>query len=61
MDTFKSGSRTAIEFKETMWFYLTDVLNRSNGIPDHLVHKDHKEIQPDKSKGTALNDNQNQH
>jgi len=53
MDTFKSGSRTAIELKEVMWFFLTDVFNKSNSIPDHLVYR--QDAMAEKNKQT-LND-----
>ena len=40
MDCFKSGSRQAMQFKEILWYYMTNILNEQNGIPPYLVMKD---------------------
>jgi hypothetical protein len=40
MDMFRPGSKTAMQMKETLWFWMTNELNQSNNIPSYLVHRE---------------------
>jgi hypothetical protein len=51
MEAFKPGTRSALEYKEHIWFFLTNILNQCNGVPSYLSEiKENKNLKKEMRK-----------